>query len=76
MNGKEEPKERQGSPIDWNEVRRRLEMFQADTERGFDAIIHHGVLDEGVHFIQKPFTAVALARKVKEVSPISHGSYS
>ncbi|PYV43796.1 MAG: hybrid sensor histidine kinase/response regulator [Acidobacteria bacterium] len=32
-----------------------------------DAIIHHGVLDEGMHFIQKPFTTVALSRKVREV---------
>jgi len=32
-----------------------------------DVIAHHGVLDEGVHFIQKPFARKALADKVREV---------
>jgi len=31
-----------------------------------DVIAHHGVLDEGVHFIQKPFSALVLAQKVRE----------
>jgi PAS domain S-box-containing protein len=32
-----------------------------------NVIAHHGVLDQGVHFIQKPFTVKDLAAKVREV---------
>ncbi len=32
-----------------------------------DVIVHHGVLEEGVHFIQKPFPVNALAIKVREL---------
>lgn len=32
-----------------------------------NVIAHHGVLDEGVHFIQKPFTRKKLIAKIREV---------
>ncbi|MCA1838214.1 MAG: response regulator, partial [Actinobacteria bacterium] len=30
-----------------------------------DAIVHHGVLEAGTNFIEKPFTATALLEKIK-----------
>jgi DNA-binding NtrC family response regulator len=32
-----------------------------------DAISHHGVLDPGIAFIHKPFTAETLGRKIRDV---------
>ena len=32
-----------------------------------NAIAHHGVLEEGLNYIQKPFTVGGLARKVRKV---------
>jgi PAS domain S-box-containing protein len=32
-----------------------------------DAISHHGILDPGMHFLEKPFTTDSLLRKMREV---------
>jgi len=32
-----------------------------------DVIVHHGVLEEGVQFIQKPFAMNDLAQKIREL---------
>ena len=32
-----------------------------------DTILHHGVLDEGVSFLQKPFSSQSLVQKVRKV---------
>jgi hypothetical protein len=32
-----------------------------------NVIAHRGILDEGVNFLQKPFSMAALAAKVREV---------
>jgi two-component system, cell cycle sensor histidine kinase and response regulator CckA len=32
-----------------------------------DVIAQHGVIEEGLHFLQKPFTLQGLAEKIREV---------
>ena len=54
------------------ELARQLQTLYPGIKRMFmsgytaDVIAHRGVLDDGVHFIQKPFTQAALAWKVRE----------
>jgi two-component system cell cycle sensor histidine kinase/response regulator CckA len=38
-----------------------------------DAISHHGILEPGTHFLEKPFTADGLLRKVREVLDVVPG---
>ncbi len=55
------------------ELARRLSVSRPETKviymSGYtdNVIVHHGVLDPGVHFIQKPFSADALTRQVRRV---------
>ena len=37
-----------------------------------DAVIRHGVIELGANFIQKPFSPVALAQKVREILDTKH----
>ncbi|MGD9949715.1 MAG: transporter substrate-binding domain-containing protein [Desulfobulbus sp.] len=54
------------------DLARQLLSLYPDLKRLFmsgytaDVIAHHGVLDEGVHFLQKPFTLESLIVKVRE----------
>jgi DNA-binding response OmpR family regulator len=32
-----------------------------------DAIVQHGILDAGMHFVQKPFRPSELSRRIREV---------
>jgi CheY-like chemotaxis protein len=38
-----------------------------------DALAHHGVLDEGLSFLEKPFSPLQLTRKVREVLDATNG---
>jgi PAS domain S-box-containing protein len=51
-----------------NHMRARFPNLRCLFMSGYTAnvIAHHGVLDQGVHFIQKPFTLYALATKIRE----------
>ncbi len=55
------------------DLARNLLSLYPDIKRLFmsgytaDVVAHHGVLDEGVYFIQKPFTMHDLAAKIREV---------
>ncbi|MBT7051964.1 MAG: response regulator, partial [Desulfobacula sp.] len=55
------------------ELSKQLKLLYPDLKCIFmsgytaNAIAHHGVLDEGVHFVQKPFAKKDLASMVREV---------
>ncbi len=55
------------------ELRKRLEEIKPGLRSVFmsgytaDVIAHHGILDKGVDFLQKPFTMESLTEKVREV---------
>jgi len=55
------------------ELADQLNIFRPDVKvlytSGYtdDAIVHHGVLEPGTHFLQKPFSLKTLSHKVREV---------
>jgi len=55
------------------ELADQLKIFRPDLKvlytSGYTdyAIVHHGVLDSGTHFLQKPFSLKTLSQKVREV---------
>jgi response regulator RpfG family c-di-GMP phosphodiesterase len=55
------------------ELANRLKTLRPDIKVLFtsgytdNAIVHHGVLDPGIDFLQKPFSPSAFAQKVREV---------
>ena len=59
--------------IGGSELAKKLEKLKPDMKVLFisgytdDAIVHHGVLDEGVAFLQKPFSPQTLVKKVREI---------
>ncbi|MCG8471479.1 MAG: PAS domain S-box protein [Desulfobacterales bacterium] len=53
----------------YTKVAQRFPKVQVVYMSGYsdDVIAHHGVLEDGIHFIQKPFTIEGLTTKVREV---------
>lgn len=55
------------------ELRDRCKVLRPDLKVLFmsgytsNVIVHHGVLEEGVHFLQKPFSLGILSRKITEI---------
>ena len=51
------------------EIERLLPEIKIIYMSGYTAntIAHHGILDEGINFIEKPLTTYTLSRKIREV---------
>lgn len=52
-----------------DQMKRIVPQIEVLFTSGYTAnvIAHHGVLDEGVHFLQKPFSMTSLAVKIREI---------
>ena len=59
--------------MDGRQVVERLQKIHPEAKALYmsgytdNVIVHHGMLEQGIHFVQKPFTLESLARKVREV---------
>ena len=66
--------------MDGKKLRDRLQSSHPELKCVFmsgytaDVIAHHGVVNEGLHFLQKPFTGHTLGAKVREVLEATSGS--
>jgi len=65
--------------ISGKEVAERLKKVHPETKVLFmsgytdEAIVHHGIVDSHIAFIQKPFSENALTRKVRDVLDAENG---
>jgi two-component system, cell cycle sensor histidine kinase and response regulator CckA len=61
------------------EVAEQLQAIHPETRVLFmsgytdEAIVHHGIVDSGIAFIQKPFSERALTQKIREVLDATNG---
>jgi DNA-binding NtrC family response regulator len=53
----------------YDEVRREHPRIKVIYMSGYtaDVIAHHGILEPGIEFLQKPFTVQSLAARVRQV---------
>lgn len=62
------------------DVADQMRVFHPETKVLFmsgytdDAIVHHGIVDSHIAFIQKPFSDTGLALKIREVLESGNGS--
>lgn len=59
----------------YDQIKDQLPQIKVLLMSGYtdDALAHHGVLDEGLSFLEKPFSPARLARKVREVLDTPNG---
>ncbi|NMC00583.1 MAG: response regulator, partial [Thermoanaerobaculaceae bacterium] len=53
----------------YEELRKKFPALKVLFMSGYTAnvIAHNGILDKGIHFIEKPFTSKALLKKIEEI---------